>query len=104
MTIHPLWFMVEVKVEVQDFQNERQIDQLKEYSSLKTEKDEKHFSQTSFFTEKTLIKWYVPCGLYPGKKKYDEQRDFKTLGHQRHGFDDYNITNVHLSCDIGNGN
>ena len=67
MTIHPLWFMVEVKVEVQDFKNERQIDQLKEYSSPK--KRWKAFFTNIFFTEKTLIKWYVPCGLYPGKKE-----------------------------------
>ena len=55
MTIRPLWFMVEVKVEVQDFKNERQIDQLKEYSSPKNRKRWKAFFTNIFFHRKKNV-------------------------------------------------
>ena len=44
--------MVEVKVEVQDFQDEMQIDQTKQYWSQNQRRDEKHFSPTSFNRKK----------------------------------------------------
>ena len=54
MTIHPLWFMVEVKVEVQDFKNERQIDQLKESSSPKKQKKMKSIFHKHLFSQKNV--------------------------------------------------
>ena len=96
--------MAEVKVEVQDFLYKKQIDQLKECFSLPNRKRWKAFFINILFTEKRWLNSMYPVVFISVKRKIIEKRDFWALGLQLPYFDDDNVTEIHLSCDIGNGN